>query len=56
MYLQPTDTDFVRSAMVENWNGIWQWDDDGELKASTLKVGDNFAMNAIASSNEGQPF
>ena len=56
-YLQPENAAHVRNLMMAPESNVWACDASGEtILASTLDIGDNFAVNAAEGNSEGADF
>jgi hypothetical protein len=53
-YLQPENTSFIRDCLASGGDDMWgNYQDDAELLAATVDIGDNFALNAAKGNSEG---
>jgi hypothetical protein len=56
-YLQPEDTRFIRDCLMSGWDDSWgNIQDDAEMLAATVDIGDNFVVNAAKGNSEGCDF
>jgi hypothetical protein len=52
-YLQPEDTRFIRDCLMSGWDDSWDnFQDDAEMLATTVDIGDNFVVNAVKGNSE----